>query len=220
MLTIHLARRIRDAGVLWEPAPGDRFTIDRDTVAGEVFWISHLTIDVHVIQGQPVLGFNGTEVINANQLINLISMTPVGRPADLVVWRGKRKVPARVVIVDRDVVVALEPTDATTARTSAPLRRPARPAPAPPVDPHHQLRRPARARLRRGRRADRPRLLPRHGHERDRRQGRVRSLFPHLRWHHRPLGVALPSTTSAPVDARRDHNMHCKSPSSMATSQR
>lgn len=60
MLAIELARRIRDAGVLWQPAPGDRFTIDLESVAGEVFWISHLTIDVHVIQGQPVLGFNGT----------------------------------------------------------------------------------------------------------------------------------------------------------------
>ena len=60
MLSLELARRIRDAGVLWEPAPGDRFTIDRESVGGDVFWISHLTIDVHVIQGQPVLGFNGT----------------------------------------------------------------------------------------------------------------------------------------------------------------
>jgi len=60
MLTLELARRIRDAGVLWEPAPGDRFTIDRESVGGDLFWISHLTIDVHVIQGRPVLGFNGT----------------------------------------------------------------------------------------------------------------------------------------------------------------
>ncbi|WP_203136133.1 hypothetical protein [Microbacterium sp. JZ31] len=60
MLPLDLARRIRDAGVLWQPQPGDRFTIDRDEVAGEVFWISHLTIDVHVFHRQPVLGFNGT----------------------------------------------------------------------------------------------------------------------------------------------------------------
>ena len=46
--------------MLWQPAPGDRFTIDQPNVVGEVFWISHLTIDVHTFQGQPLLGFNGT----------------------------------------------------------------------------------------------------------------------------------------------------------------
>lgn len=57
---MELARQIGAAGVLWEPAPGDRFTIDQPNVAGEVFWISHLTIDVHTFHGQPLIGFNGT----------------------------------------------------------------------------------------------------------------------------------------------------------------
>ena len=60
MITVELARRLGTAGVLWEPAPGDRFTIDQPNVVGEVFWISHLTIDVHTFQGQPLIGFNGT----------------------------------------------------------------------------------------------------------------------------------------------------------------
>lgn len=60
MITVELARRLATAGVLWEPAPGDRFTIDQPHVVGEVFWISHLTIDVHVFHGQPLIGFNGT----------------------------------------------------------------------------------------------------------------------------------------------------------------
>lgn len=60
MITAELARRLGAAGVLWEPTPGDRFTIDQPNVAGEVFWISHLTIDVHTFQGQPLIGFNGT----------------------------------------------------------------------------------------------------------------------------------------------------------------
>lgn len=60
MITVELARRLGAAGVLWEPAPGDRFTIDQPNVAGEVFWISHLTIDVHTFHGQPLIGFNGT----------------------------------------------------------------------------------------------------------------------------------------------------------------
>ncbi len=60
MITVELARRLLREGVLWEPKPGDRFTIDKPGVVGEVFWISHLTIDVHTFNGQPLLGFNGT----------------------------------------------------------------------------------------------------------------------------------------------------------------
>lgn len=60
MVTVDLARRLNEAGVLWEPAPGDRFTIDQPNVLGEVFWIRHLTIDVLTFKGQPLLGFNGT----------------------------------------------------------------------------------------------------------------------------------------------------------------
>jgi hypothetical protein len=60
VITVELARRLGAAGVLWEPAPGDRFTIDQPNVVGEVFWISHLTIDVHTFRGQPLIGFNGT----------------------------------------------------------------------------------------------------------------------------------------------------------------
>ena len=60
MISVDLSRSLSQGGVLWEPAPGDRFTIDQPNVVGEVFWISHLTIDVHTFKGQPLLGFNGT----------------------------------------------------------------------------------------------------------------------------------------------------------------
>lgn len=60
MITVELARSLGEGGVLWEPSPGDRFTIDQPNIIGEVFWISHLTIDVHTFKGQPLLGFNGT----------------------------------------------------------------------------------------------------------------------------------------------------------------
>jgi hypothetical protein len=60
MITVDLARQLLAGGVLWEPHPGDRFTIDRPNVVGELFWISELTIDVHTFHGEPLLGFNGT----------------------------------------------------------------------------------------------------------------------------------------------------------------
>ncbi len=60
MIDIALARSLATAGVLWQPAAGDRFTIDEPELVGDVFWISELTIEVHSYQDQTVLGFNGT----------------------------------------------------------------------------------------------------------------------------------------------------------------
>lgn len=60
MLRVETARAIAAAGVLWEPVAGDRFTIAQDELAGQIFWISDLTIEVHHYQDQTILGFNGT----------------------------------------------------------------------------------------------------------------------------------------------------------------
>ena len=60
MITVELARQLASDGVLWQPKPGDRFIIDEHDLAGELFWISDLTIELHHYQDQSVLGFNGT----------------------------------------------------------------------------------------------------------------------------------------------------------------
>ena len=60
MITVELARQLAAEGVLWEPEPGDRFTIDEEGLIGDLFWISDLTIEVHHYQDQSLLGFNGT----------------------------------------------------------------------------------------------------------------------------------------------------------------
>lgn len=60
MITVELARALLDAGVLWQPAAGDRFVIDAELLTSEVFWISDLTVEVHTYRGQSLLGFNGT----------------------------------------------------------------------------------------------------------------------------------------------------------------
>ncbi len=55
-----LARRLRDGGVKWKPASGDRFVIaDRD-MDDEVFTLSEMTVEVHDFPHGPVIGFNGT----------------------------------------------------------------------------------------------------------------------------------------------------------------
>ena len=55
-----LARRLRDAGLPWKPASGDRFVVaDRDMDA-EVFVVSQLTIQLRDTPTGPLFQFNGT----------------------------------------------------------------------------------------------------------------------------------------------------------------
>jgi len=60
MLSADTAAALADAGILWEPQPGDRFAISSAELTGDLFWISDLTIEVHHYQDETVLGFNGT----------------------------------------------------------------------------------------------------------------------------------------------------------------
>lgn len=60
VITVALARRLRDGGLRWDPAPGDRFVVaDRD-MDDEVFTLSDMTVEVHQLPSGPVIGFNGT----------------------------------------------------------------------------------------------------------------------------------------------------------------
>ncbi|HZZ98278.1 MAG TPA: hypothetical protein VFE19_14740 [Jatrophihabitantaceae bacterium] len=60
MISVALARKLRDGGLRWDPAPGDRFVVaDRD-MDNEVFTISDMTVEMHDFPGGSVIGFNGT----------------------------------------------------------------------------------------------------------------------------------------------------------------
>jgi hypothetical protein len=60
VLSLAIARQLRDAGVSWAPQRGDRFVVaDRD-MDDEVFVLSDMTTEVHRYAGGPVIGFNGT----------------------------------------------------------------------------------------------------------------------------------------------------------------
>jgi hypothetical protein len=60
VLSVTLARALRDGGLRWDPAPGDRFVVaDRD-MDDEVFTLAEMTVEVHDIPDGQVLGFNGT----------------------------------------------------------------------------------------------------------------------------------------------------------------
>ena len=60
MISTGLARQLRDAGLRWKPASGDRFQIDRSEFDSEVFTVSELTVEAHEYTTGTVLGFNGT----------------------------------------------------------------------------------------------------------------------------------------------------------------
>jgi hypothetical protein len=60
MVTVELARRLRDAGLRWQPQRGDAFVIPDRGMDDDVFVLSDMTIDVHELPQGVVLGFNGT----------------------------------------------------------------------------------------------------------------------------------------------------------------
>jgi hypothetical protein len=60
VISLELARQLREGGLRWDPAPGDRFiVVDRD-MDGEVFTLSEMTVEVHDHPTGRVIGFNGT----------------------------------------------------------------------------------------------------------------------------------------------------------------
>jgi serine protease Do len=48
-----------------------------------------------------ILTFDGIEVQDENHLINLVSLTAIGKEIRLTVWRGGRKVTLKIVLTDR-----------------------------------------------------------------------------------------------------------------------
>jgi hypothetical protein len=59
VLTVSLAQDLRDAGLRWTPAAGDRFVLPNRGMDDEVFVLSEMTVDVHHFPTGTVIGFNG-----------------------------------------------------------------------------------------------------------------------------------------------------------------
>jgi hypothetical protein len=60
VLSIELARALRDAGLQWTPARGDSFVMPDRGMDSDVFVLADMTIEVHQFPEGPVIGFNGT----------------------------------------------------------------------------------------------------------------------------------------------------------------
>jgi hypothetical protein len=61
VLSLELARALRDAGVRWEPRPGDTFVVPDRDLDDDVFVLSDMVVQTfQPPDGPPVLAFNGT----------------------------------------------------------------------------------------------------------------------------------------------------------------
>jgi hypothetical protein len=59
MISIELAVRLRDAGLAWLPAEGDRFNIPYEGLEDHVFSISEMTVGFGEVPGGRQISFNG-----------------------------------------------------------------------------------------------------------------------------------------------------------------
>jgi hypothetical protein len=60
VINVQVARELREAGLVWKPSLGDRFTIPDRDLDDDVFFLSNMTIEVHALPEGRVIGFNGT----------------------------------------------------------------------------------------------------------------------------------------------------------------
>jgi hypothetical protein len=60
VIPLDLAIRLRDAGLVWQPAAGDRFAVPDRDLDEEVFVLSNMIIQVYDLPDGTVIAFNGT----------------------------------------------------------------------------------------------------------------------------------------------------------------
>lgn len=60
MISLDLARQLKNAGVTWPPAPGDTFMIPHRDLDDQVFAVSDMVVEVLDLPTGRVLAFNGT----------------------------------------------------------------------------------------------------------------------------------------------------------------
>lgn len=60
MLSTDLALALRDNGLVWHPASGDRFQLDEPEFEADVFTVSEMTIEPRRYPTGTILAFNGT----------------------------------------------------------------------------------------------------------------------------------------------------------------
>jgi len=60
MISTDLALALREAGLVWHPASGDRFQLDEPEFEADVYTVSEMTIEPRSYPTGVILAFNGT----------------------------------------------------------------------------------------------------------------------------------------------------------------
>ncbi len=60
MISLDLARRLRDAGLAWSPGNGDRFWLPERELDQTVFTVSDMVVEVRDLPAGRIFAFNGT----------------------------------------------------------------------------------------------------------------------------------------------------------------
>ncbi len=83
--------------------------------------------------GDVILKYKGVEVHDLNHLINMVSMTPIGQSAEILVWRDRKSIPMTVKIGARTEPAAAPSVESEISAGRGLLRRPNRPAEGPSI---------------------------------------------------------------------------------------
>lgn len=60
MISLHLARWLRDAGLDWDPGPGDQFVVPDHGMDERVFVIAEMVVQVRTLATGTIIALNGT----------------------------------------------------------------------------------------------------------------------------------------------------------------
>lgn len=60
MISLHLARWLRDAGLVWHPAPADQFLVPDHGMDDRVFVIAEMAVQVRHLATGTIIALNGT----------------------------------------------------------------------------------------------------------------------------------------------------------------
>jgi hypothetical protein len=108
MISSELARALRDAGLNWKPASGDRFRIDKADFEGDVFTVSDMTVEPQHYPTGTILGFNGTTewALDSVSLEEALWLPREDQLRDLL--RGTFRSLVRVIETDDDSIFQVE----------------------------------------------------------------------------------------------------------------
>jgi serine protease Do len=81
-----------------------------------------------LVPGDVILRFNEIDIHDINHLINVVSMTPIGRASRIQIWRDRKPLTLEIMVADRETIA---PTRVGGAVVGAPSAGPLRRAPRP-----------------------------------------------------------------------------------------